>query len=736
MADTENQQTASAPREPAPIVRNPEGPRHEGPFRVGLLGAGYIAEYHGKALRTLANTRLVAVCDRSAARANACAEAFSIPGVHTSLDAMLASEQLDAVHVLLPAEAHFAAATTIVKAGVAVLLEKPMATSAADCDALAVSARERGVRLGVGHNFLFSPVYERLRDDLRAGVFGPVDHIAITWHKELGQVAAGPFDLWMLREPAHVLIEVGPHPIGHLLDLVGKPDEMRVVASNPILLPTGKTFYRRWQILAYKDRTAIDVSLSFVHGYTEHMIHLRGALCSATVDFERNTYVLHRHQARDIDFDRNAMLRAEASSLRAQAWRTLGNYVASKVSKSASGNPYGHSIARAAQAFYASLGGVLDPRLGPELGRDIVSTCEEIGRQADLASAPVRVQATAAAPTKAGVEPAVLVLGATGFIGREVVRQLVAKGQVARILVRNAGKLPADLAGPLVEVVEGDCAQVADLDRALLGVRGVVHLARSNVKTWADYQKHEIAMTRTVAERTLAAGVGRFVYTGTIDSYYAGARAGTITEQSPLDPQIGRRNLYARAKAASEELLLGMWREQKLPLVIFRPGIVIGRGGSPFHWGIGMWQHGTICHRWGNGQNKLPLVLVKDVASGILAGVERPGIEGEAFNLVGDPLLSADEYLDEIERCAGLKLQRFPTPIHRFYSESMFKWVVKVLVRHPERELPSYRDWESRTQKALFDCSKAKQTLGWQPASDRAALIEQGIAVPVREWLA
>ena len=716
----------------------PGGRKAEGPFRVGLLGAGYIAEYHGKALAALPNTRLVAVCDRSLARARACAQTFGIPSVHASLEAMLAGEQLDAVHVLLPPEAHCTAASAILKAGVAVFLEKPMATSKADCDALATIAKERGVRLGVGHNFLFSAVYERLRDDLRAGVFGPIDLVTITWHKELGQVTAGPFDLWMLREPANVMLEIGPHPIGHLLDVAGKPDSMRVVASNPVELPNGRNFYRRWQIQAYKDRMAVDVNLSFVRGHGEHQVHVRGALCSATVDFERNTYVVHRHQPRDIDFDRHAMLRAEARSLRGQAWRTLGGYVTSKIRKSASGNPYGHSIARAAEAFYASFDGALDPRLSPETGRDIVFLCEEIGRLAGLGPEHIKTPAPRAplAPRTGASKPSLLVLGAAGFIGRELVRQLVARGQEARILVRGAGKLPADLISPFVEVVEGDCASAADLDRALAGVRSVVHLARANVKTWADYQQHEIGMTRTVAERALAAGVGRFVYAGTIDSYYAGSRAGTITEETPLDPHIERRNLYARAKAASEEILLRTYREQRLPLVIFRPGIVIGRGSSPCHWGVGMWQHGTICQVWGDGRNKLPFVLVGDVARALLEGIEHPGIEGESFNLVGDPLLSADEYLDEIERVAKLRLQRFHTPIRRFYGDAMFKWMVKVLVRHPEHILPSYHDWESRTQKASFDCSKAKRVLGWQPAADRAVLVEQGIALPVRDWLA
>ena len=59
-----------------------------------------------------------------------------------------------------------------------------------------------------------------------------------------------------------------------------------------------------------------------------------------------------------------------------------------------------------------------------------------------------------------------------------------------------------------------------------------------------------------------------------------------------------------------------------------------------------------------------------------------------------------------------------------------------VLVRHPEHIMPSYRDWESRTQKARFDCAKAKRVLGWQPVADRAALVERGTAVPAREWLA
>ena len=267
------------------------------------------------------------------------------------------------------------------------------------------------------------------------------------------------------------------------------------------------------------------------------------------------------------------------------------------------------------------------------------------------------------------------------------------------------------------------------------GIECVVHLARSSVNTWSAYQKLEIEVTRLVAECALETGVNRFIYAGTIDSYYAGRHAGVITEATPLDRCIARRNLYARAKAASEELLLRMHHEQGLPLVIVRPGIVIGRGGSPFHWGVGMWWHDAVCQIWGNGMNKLPLVLVEDVARALIAAMEKPGIEGRSFNLVADPCLSAQEYLDELDRAGGMRVQRYTTPIWHFYLRDMLKWVVKVAVRHPERRLPSYRDWESRTQHAHFDCTAAKTTLEWSPVSERGEMVRRGIEEPLREIL-
>ena len=107
-----------------------------------------------------------AVCDLSRTRAERLAAQMEGAQVYTDLERMIAEARPDVVHVLMPPTAHFAPAKQLLEAGVAVFAEKPLAVRSEDCAALGKLAAERGLALGVGHNFLFAPAYERLIQDV------------------------------------------------------------------------------------------------------------------------------------------------------------------------------------------------------------------------------------------------------------------------------------------------------------------------------------------------------------------------------------------------------------------------------------------------------------------------------------------------------------------------------------------------------------------------------------------
>jgi len=645
---------------------------------------------------------------------------------------MLAEQALDVVHVLLPPCDHVSSARALIDAGVHVLLEKPMGLDGAECAALAEQARKQGRAIGISHNFLFFPIYQELKQDVARGNLGRLDQVLITWNKELPQVRLGPFGSWLLRSPGNVMLDTGVHSVAHMLDLIGAPDSLEAEADLPVVLPGGAQFYRRWLVRAKKGQTVVDLRYAFGGGFTEHVIHVRGSMGSATVDFDRNTYTLRRHRSFLDDLDRYARVREEAAALARQARRNLTRYAISKFGLSDEGNPFGGSIARAMKAFYRELPKVSHQGLAPDFGQQVVDTCNQICRLAGVQVSNEEIAFNRR--PRPSAPPDTLVLGGSGFIGKALVKKLASSGKSLRLLVRDELRLPTEIRQLPVEIVPGDISDPKALVAAMGGVRYVYHLARAYMKTWPEWVRHEVEPTRRVAEACLGANVERLFYLGTTDAYYAGARAGVIDEHTPLDPQIHRRNLYARAKAESERLLLQMQRDHGLPVVIFRPGVVLGSGTSPFHWGVGYWGWESRCRLWGEGHNPLPIVLVDDVADALVSAIDAKVAVGESFNLVADPCLSAREYVEELEKALGGRIDVLPTSPWEFYAFEAFKWIVKWAVRHPGRERPSYRDWETRSLVARFDCSKAKRVLGWSPSADRDRIVREGIVEPALEW--
>ncbi|MCA9707018.1 MAG: NAD-dependent epimerase/dehydratase family protein [Myxococcales bacterium] len=702
------------------------------PVNVAIVGAGYISDYHLDALRARPGIHVAAVCDLNLGRAQRWAQGRGIPSAYGDLGQMLAQEQLHAVHVLTPPNAHIAPGVQVLEAGVDALLEKPLAHTTEGCQQLRKAAAGAGRALGVSHNFLFTDAYERLVEDVRSGRLGTIDQVDIVWNKELGQLKGGPWGAWMLAHPRNILFEVAPHSFAHAGHLVGELDDVSVDARDQVTLPRGLRFFRRWEIRGWRGNTSVRMRLCFIDGFSEHYIHVRGTQGTAHVDFENSTYVRQEHTPQLLDIDRYLNVTNAAKDQLVQATGTLANFVLGKAGVVKIAQPFGVSIANAVRAFYDTREGVLDERLGGELAEGAIALAERVAAAAELPE-PKRPPR----PTIVDTKPpsTVLVIGGTGFIGKVLVKHLRKAGKGVRLLARDPYGVAPELMALGLDVVKGDFTDLASIRPALEGITHVYHLARGFGKTWPEYLKYDVEPTRKLAEACLEAGVERFIYSSSIAIYYAGKKGEVITEDTQPVESMLRANPYARSKVENERNLLALHRDKGLPVVLNRPGIVLGAGGNPYHWGIAEWPYTSVCRLYGDGNNPLPIVLVEDTAAAMVKMLDAPGAVGQSYNLTAEPCITANEYLDELERRAGIKLRRVPMPAVRSYVEAMGKWAVKAVGKDPAATMPSFADWQGRSFAARFDASKASKELGWTPVSDRQTIIADGIHGPADEFI-
>ncbi len=142
-------------------------------IHFAILGCGRIAKRHAELLGTgqIAGAKLVAVCDIDGSRADAFATRFGVPGF-TSLADMLASPGIDVVTILTPSGMHAGHAIEVARSGRHIVVEKPMALTLADADAMIDAADRAGVRMFVVKQNRFNVPVVKAREALDAGRFG------------------------------------------------------------------------------------------------------------------------------------------------------------------------------------------------------------------------------------------------------------------------------------------------------------------------------------------------------------------------------------------------------------------------------------------------------------------------------------------------------------------------------------------------------------------------------------
>lgn len=673
-------------------------------IRVGIIGAGYISDWHADAIVATKDAELSCVVDSNLAAAESFAAARGIAAFGSVQD-LLAAGAADAVHVLTPPEHHRAVTDECIAGGLHVLVEKPVALSSADVEAMSAAAQERGVQFAAGHNFLGLPSYIRLKSMLAAGTIGRVSTAEINWCFPLGPLRSGPYGIWLMRETRNLLQELGPHLFAFMQDLFGDVEILHLQTSNEITLPGGGTRPQGWRILARAGEVDVTLNLALVETYDDRSVVVRGSSSMARLDYANDTLVVFGVNTSDL------VLNPLRSALGQSFWYLREGLVnaARQLTSLNQKSPYSLSFRGMCNEVYAALA---DGR--PVDARFSGASAVKVMRAIDDTLALLPPTPSLAEP-RGKPKPTALVIGGTGFIGRALTRKLAANGTHVRVLSR--GKTgPFDDIADKVETIGVSLRDAAGLEAAMKGITHVYHLAKSDDKTWEAALENDVAVTERVANAALNAGVNRLIYTGTIASYDLSDPTVTITEKSGFGPDLENRNIYARSKAECEARLMMMYREKGLPVTIARPGIVVGSGGPLQHWGIGRWHGAGAVKIWGNGRNTLPFVLIDDVADGLILMAESDEAIGESFNLIGEPMLSARGYFDAIHKALGARINVSSGHLGLLYGSDAMKFFLKtnVLRRHGLSR-PSLRDWKSRAHFSPFDNTKSKEILGWTP---------------------
>ena len=140
-------------------------------LRVGIIGAGSFGVQHAKALAAVPGATLVAASARTPARLSRFTAEFGGTAYLDYRD-LIADPAVDAVCIVLPNDLHAEAAVAAARAGKAIMVEKPMASTVADCDAIVEAVRETGVPFMVAHPYRFMQAYAGAIRLIRDGAIG------------------------------------------------------------------------------------------------------------------------------------------------------------------------------------------------------------------------------------------------------------------------------------------------------------------------------------------------------------------------------------------------------------------------------------------------------------------------------------------------------------------------------------------------------------------------------------
>ena len=197
------------------------------PVRVAVVGVGYWGPNLVRNLIEYEGAEVAYVCDRDPAALARVARRYPSLRTTTALDLVLGDDGVEAIAIATPVSTHHRLAGDALRAGKHVLVEKPLAASAAEALDLIELARQRGLVLMPGHTFLYSPPVNLVCDYIAAGELGEIFFISMS-----------RVNLGLHQPDVSVIWDLGPHDFSILRYWLGEPPTTVNAISRGCVLPS------------------------------------------------------------------------------------------------------------------------------------------------------------------------------------------------------------------------------------------------------------------------------------------------------------------------------------------------------------------------------------------------------------------------------------------------------------------------------------------------------------------
>lgn len=254
---------------------------------VALIGAGWFGEFHAQVISENPVVSFKAVADVNEARARELAEKYGAAAWYGDVQNMLRSEDIEAVTIATPEQHHRGPAVAAAETGKHILLEKPIAPTLEDADAIINAAKKAKVKLQIGYELRFDPRYAQAKYQIDAGALGEV--LSIYMRRNTSIVTPKRVGKW-----SHPLFYMAVHDFDMMRWYVGsEPRTVYAQSENKVLSKLGLQYPDlMWAIFKFKDE-AVGVTETnwvlpenFPSGIDGRMnvIGTRGAVCVDVMD--------------------------------------------------------------------------------------------------------------------------------------------------------------------------------------------------------------------------------------------------------------------------------------------------------------------------------------------------------------------------------------------------------------------------------------------------------------------